>query len=142
MVSACPNVCFGSRLFKNADIEVAGVAGFPGSQSYAWIALIKPPAPRMLITLFMLQARTCSAISVPTFLSVFIRKCVAPVQDFIVPKGRSTVWRRSRILAGFRSSRACTTSRTDSCSHRSLPVVHLLFSVQLWQAAVLVERRY
>src|SRR6188472_2010930 len=47
----------------------------------------------------------CSAISVPTCWSVFIWKCVAPIQDFIVPKGCSTVWRRRRILAGVRSSR-------------------------------------
>jgi heme exporter protein D len=52
--------------------------------------------------------RTCSAISVPTFLSVFIWKCVSPIHDLIVPNGCSTVWRRTRILSGFRSSRACT----------------------------------
>ena len=58
----------------------------------------------------------------------FMWKCIDPIQDFIVPKGCSTVWRRTRILSGFRSSRACTVSRTDSCSQReirrSLPVVH------------------
>jgi hypothetical protein len=62
----------------------------------------------------------------------FVWKCVDPIQDFIVPKGCSTVWRRRRILSGFRSSRACTASRTASCSQReirrSLPVVHLTFS--------------
>jgi hypothetical protein len=56
----------------------------------------------------------------------------APIHDFIVPKGCSTVWRRTRILSGFRSSRACTVSSTASCSQRvirrSRPVVHLLFS--------------
>jgi hypothetical protein len=49
------------------------------SGSYARIASIKPLTPKMLITLFMLQARTCSAISVPTCLSVFIWKCVDPM---------------------------------------------------------------
>jgi hypothetical protein len=38
---------------------------------------------------FMLQARTCSAISV-LCLSVFIWNCVDPIQDFIVPNGCST----------------------------------------------------
>ena len=70
----------------------------------------------------------------------FIWKCVDPIHDFIVPKGCSTVWRRRRILSGFRSSRACTASRTASCSHReirrSLAVVHLAFSAQPWQAVV------
>ena len=33
-------------------------------------------------------------------------------------KGCSTVWRRTRILPGFRSSRACTVSRMASCSQR------------------------
>jgi hypothetical protein len=51
--------------------------------------------------LFILQTKTCSAISVPTFLSVFNWKCVALIRDFIVPKSCSTVWQRSRILAGF-----------------------------------------
>jgi hypothetical protein len=35
----------------------------------------------------------------------FIWKCVDPIQNFMVPKGCSTVWRRTRILSGFRSSR-------------------------------------
>ena len=46
-----------------------------------------------------------------TFLSVFIWN-VDPIHDFIVPNGCSTVWRRRCILSGFRSSRACTVSRT------------------------------
>jgi hypothetical protein len=50
----------------------------------------------------------------------FIWKCVAPIYDLIVPNGCSTVWRRRRILAGFRSSRACTASRTASCSQREI----------------------
>jgi hypothetical protein len=62
-----------------------------GRPSHARIASINPPTPRMRITRFMLYARTCSAISVPTFLSVFIWKCVDPIQDFIVPNGCSTV---------------------------------------------------
>jgi hypothetical protein len=31
---------------------------------------------------------------VPTCLSVFLRKCVDPIHDLIVPNGCSTVWRR------------------------------------------------
>ena len=75
-----------------------------------------------------------------TCLSVFIWKCVDPIQDFIVPKGCSTVRRRTPMLSRFRSSRACTASRTVSCSQReirrSLPVVHWSFSAQPWQAVV------
>jgi hypothetical protein len=56
----------------------------------------------------------------PTFLSGFIWKCVDPIHDFIVPKGCSTLWRRTRILSGFRSSRACTVLRTASCSQREI----------------------
>jgi hypothetical protein len=41
--------CVKTRMF-----EVAGAASFLGSRAYARIASIKPPAPRMLITLFML----------------------------------------------------------------------------------------
>ena len=33
---------------------------------------------------------TCSTISVPTCLSVFISKCVDPIHDYIVPNGCST----------------------------------------------------
>jgi hypothetical protein len=31
----------------------------------------------------------------------------------------ATVWRRTRILSGLRSSRSCTVSRT-ACSHRDI----------------------
>ena len=41
--------CVKTRMF-----EVAGAASFVGSRTYARIASIKPPTPRMLITLFML----------------------------------------------------------------------------------------
>jgi hypothetical protein len=62
------------------------------------------------------------------------------IHDFIVPNGCSTVWRRRRIFAGFRSSLACTASRMASCSQReirrSLPVVHWPFSAQPWHALV------
>ena len=126
---ACKSdIRFGSRLCKNADVEVCRHDRVLRSRSYALIASMRPPTPRMLITLFMLYARTCSAISVPTCLSVFIWKCVDPIHDFIVPNGCSTVWRRRRIFTGFRSSLAWTASRTASCSQReirrSLPVVH------------------
>src|ERR1700675_4643639 len=90
----------------------------------------------------MIRMRDVIAISVPTCLSVFIWKCVDPIHDFIVPNGCSTVWRRRRVFAGFRSSLACTASRTASCSQReirrSFPVVHLPFSVQPWHALVSV----
>src|SRR6185436_9736248 len=65
-----------------------------------------------------LSASTCNAISLPTLGSVFIKKCVAPIRIFIVPKGCSTVSRRVRIASGFLSSLACTASTTSSCSHR------------------------
>jgi len=49
------NVRFGSRLCKNADIEVVGRdRSVLGPRSYARIASIKPPTPRMRITRFML----------------------------------------------------------------------------------------
>jgi hypothetical protein len=82
----------------------------------------------MFMTRVRLYASTLSAISVATFGSVFIRKCVAPIRAFIVPKGCSTVSRRTRIACGFWSRRRCAASSTCSCSHRvirrSLPVVH------------------
>src|SRR5674476_1364056 len=72
--------------------------------------------------------------------SVFIRKWVAPIRALIVPKGCSTVSRRSRIFSGCSSSLRCTASRMCSCSHRvirrSLPVVQLFLMPQLWQALV------
>jgi hypothetical protein len=39
----------------------------------------------------------CSAISVATFGSRFIRKCVAPIRILSVPNGCSTVSRRWRM---------------------------------------------
>src|SRR5882757_5956920 len=84
--------------------------------------------PTMFITRVRLYASTCSAISVATFGSVFIRKCVAPIRIFSVPNGCSTVSRRVRIASGFLSRRACTASTTYSCSHRLMrrcaPFVH------------------
>jgi hypothetical protein len=47
------------------------------------------------MTRVRLQANTCKAISEATRGSVFIRKCVAPIRALIVPKGCSTVSRRT-----------------------------------------------
>ena len=80
------------------------------------------------------------AISVATFGSVFIKKCVAPIRILIVPNGCSTVSRRVRIASGFLSSLPCTASTTSSCSHRVLrrcgPLVHFAFSAQVRHAVV------
>jgi hypothetical protein len=48
MSEKCPG-CVKTRMF-----EVVGATGFVGSRAYARIAAIKPPTPKMLITLFML----------------------------------------------------------------------------------------
>jgi hypothetical protein len=37
---------------------------------------------------------------VATFGSSFVRKCVAPIQHFVVPNGCSAVWRRTPIALG------------------------------------------
>ena len=47
--------------------------------------------PIMLIIRQILYAKTDRLISVLTFLRRLIRKCVAPIQDFSVPNGCSTV---------------------------------------------------
>ena len=77
-----------------------------------------------------LDLSECSAISVATCRSLFILKCVAPIQALMLPNGCSTVERRTIIASGLLSSRACTRSRTSSRSHRltrrSLPVVQSL----------------
>src|SRR6266498_2502864 len=64
--------------------------------------------PIMFITRVRLYASTCNAISVATFGRRFIRKCVAPILIFSVPKGCSTVSRRCRMACGFLSRRFCT----------------------------------
>ncbi len=62
------------------------------------------------------------------FGGVLVRKCVAPMRAFIVPKGYSTVTRRWRMACGFASRRCCTAFSGCSCSHRVIrrsgPVVH------------------
>ncbi len=79
-------------------------------------------------------------ISVFTLGRRFIRKCAEPIQNLRVPKGCSTVLRRTVIMPGFRSSRSWAASRTASCSQRamrrSLAVVHCSFSGQAEQAVV------
>ncbi len=63
----------------------------------------------------------------------------APIQAFIVPKGCSTVARRTRMIFGARSMRSCISSMTASCSHRvirrSLLVVHWGLRAQAVQLA-------
>ena len=46
--------------------------------------------PMIFIIRFMLYANTCRLISVLTRSSVFVRKCVEPIQAFSVPNGCST----------------------------------------------------
>jgi hypothetical protein len=58
------------------------------------------PSNRQHLECASLVSCCSSAISVLTFLSVFIWKFVAPIHDFIVPKGCSTVWRRTRADHG------------------------------------------
>ena len=45
-----------------------------------------------------------------TRLSVLVRKWVAPIHALSVPNGCSTIWRRSAIACGTRSSRLCMAS--------------------------------
>ncbi len=63
--------------------------------SRAALAAISGLIPMMFMTRVRLSARTERAISAPTFGSVLVRKCVAPMRAFIVPNGCSTV---SRLL--------------------------------------------
>ena len=63
------------------------------------------PVPMIRITRFKLYARTCRLISADTFGKVLQRKCVAPIQDLMVPNGCSAVTpqlhsRRISIQAG------------------------------------------
>src|SRR5215469_6223697 len=57
-------------------------------------------------------------ISVRTLSRVRVRKWVAPIHALRVPNGCSTVWRRTPMASGMRSSRSCMTSRTSSCFQR------------------------
>ena len=66
-------------------------------QLHALMAATNGLVPTMFITRVRLYARTESAVSAATFGSVFIRKCVAPMRSFIVPKGSSSVSRLWRI---------------------------------------------
>ena len=64
---------------------------------YALIAWISCFGPRIFVTRVRLYARTLNAISVFTFFNRFIRKWVAPMRILMVPKGCSTVSRRTRM---------------------------------------------
>src|SRR3984893_14140308 len=66
---------------------------------YALIAARSGWTPMMFMTRVRLYASTCMAISVATFGRRFIRKCVAPIRILSVPKGCSTVSRRTNILS-------------------------------------------
>src|SRR5712672_2399973 len=68
--------------------------------THALIAASNALVPTIFMTRVRLQACTLSAISLATFGSVFIRKCVAPIRILIVPKGCSTVSRRRRTAWG------------------------------------------
>ena len=57
-------------------------------------ASIAPLGPYMVMIRRRLYASTCKLISVCTRGRVFVRKCVAPIQDFSVPNTCSTVLRR------------------------------------------------
>jgi len=50
---------------------------------------------------------------------VLVRKCVAPIQAFSVPKGCSTVWRLILDARGVRLA-AFASLETFSCSHRAM----------------------
>ena len=81
-------------------------------------AFIAPLVPYKLMIRRRLYASTCRLISVCTCARVFVRKCVAPIQNFSVPNTCSTVLRRCRILPGLVSRRRCIDSKTASCSQR------------------------
>ena len=66
-------------------------------------ASIAPLGPYGLRIRRKLYASTCRLISVCTRGRVFVRKWVAPIQDFNVPNTCSTVLRRCRILPGLAS---------------------------------------
>ena len=93
--------------------------------------------PNIVTIRFMLYASTCKLISALTRSRVLVRKCVDPIQDLMVPKGCSTVWRRMRIASGVWSKRRCTVSRTSSCSQRDIrrhPLgVHCALTAQVLQ---------
>src|SRR5882757_3625842 len=69
--------------------------------------------PTMFIRRVRLYESACSAISVATFGSVFIRKCVAPIRIFSAPNGCSTVSRRVRIASGVLSRRASLSAASS-----------------------------
>lgn len=84
----------------------------------ARIAAISGLIPNIAMARFRLYASTCKLISVRTCGSVLVRKWVCPIQTFSVPKGCSTVARRSRITSGCCSRRASAASTVASCSQR------------------------
>jgi hypothetical protein len=88
-----------------------------GRQARA-MAMIKGRAPRTRITRLRLYARTWRFISVLTRGNVRVRKWVCPIQAFRVPKGCSTVHRRTRMRSGCWSRRRSAASTTASCSQR------------------------
>ena len=131
------NDCFGRRLCGNVALnrcqatagiqsvaeisrsaEVVQQIGSAKRPFQALMAAIRVAIPTICITRFRLYASTCKLISVCTCSSVRIRKCLAPIQNLMVPKGCSTVCLRMRITFGLPSSRFCIASRTSSCSQR------------------------
>lgn len=95
-----------------------GTSFFHGLSAYVFIPFSRASVPRIFIIRFMLYARTFKLISVLTFGSLFIRKCVAPIHALSVPKGCSTVLRRTFAASGRLISRLCICSSRSSCSHR------------------------
>jgi len=65
----------------------AVVQAYPQVRIFCIIAAV----PRIAMTRLRLYARTWRLISVLTCSRVFIRKCAAPIQNFSVPNGCSTV---------------------------------------------------
>ena len=109
------------RRSRECRVNAAGVQ--PAGRSSA----ISRGSPSIEIIRLMLQARTFSAISVRTFPSRRMRKRVDPIQALMVPKGCSTVERRTVIGLSACLSRVSAASTSSSCSQRvmrrSLPVV-------------------
>jgi hypothetical protein len=105
-----------------------------------FIAVMILGIPRIAMTRLRLYASTCRLISVLTFSSRLVRKCVDPIQCFKVPNTCSMVRRRTVICCGFWSSRVWRRSSTSSCSQRrtrrTLSVVHCARRAQLPQASL------
>src|SRR5262249_29297204 len=92
--------------------------GGGGGGGQAPIAAPSRPPPPNVIIFFGVWAPARKRLSVLHLLRGRVRKWVAPIQALRVPNGCSTVWRRTPMASGMRSSWSCILSSTSSCSQR------------------------